>query len=43
MARSHTVIGSTPSSSPALFAGQNADGKYGFTSSAVIVSVGMHF
>ncbi len=42
-APTHTVTGSTPSTTPALFAGQNADGKYGFSSSAVIVSVGMHF
>jgi long-chain fatty acid transport protein len=41
---SHTVTGSTPSSTPGQFAGQNlADGKYGFISSAVLVSVGMHF
>jgi long-chain fatty acid transport protein len=40
---SHTVTGSTPSSTPGQFAGQSADGKYGFSSSAVIVSVGMHF
>ena len=39
----HTVTGSTPSSTPGQFAGQTADGKYGFTSSALIVSVGMHF
>ena len=40
---SHTVSGSTPSSTPGQFAGQSADGKYGFTSSAVIASVGVHF
>lgn len=41
---SHTVSGSTPSTTPGQFAGTNlADGKYGFTSSAVFVSVGMHF
>ena len=40
----HSVNGSTPPSTPGLFAGTNlADGKYGFSSSAVIVSVGMHF
>ena len=39
----HTVAGSTPSTTPALFAGQSADGTYGFTSQAVFVSVGMHF
>jgi long-subunit fatty acid transport protein len=40
----HTVTGSSP---PVPFeqnvATNPADGKYGFTSSAVIVSVGMHF
>jgi len=40
---SHTVTGSTPSSTPGQFAGQSADGKYGFNSSALILSVGMHF
>jgi long-chain fatty acid transport protein len=39
----HTVNGSTPSTTPGSDAGQSADGKYGFTSSALIVSVGMHF
>jgi long-chain fatty acid transport protein len=39
----HTVTGSTPSSIPGKFAGQSADGKYGFSSSALILSVGMHF
>jgi long-chain fatty acid transport protein len=39
----HTVTGSTPSSTPGQFAGQTANGKYGFTSSALILSVGMHF
>ena len=39
----HTVTGSTPSSSPGQFAGQTADGKYGFTSSALILTMGMHF
>ena len=41
---SHTVTGSTSSTKPGSgFSGETADGKYGFTSSAVIVSVGMHF
>ena len=39
----HTVTGSTPSTTPGQFAGQSADGKYGFTSSALILSLGMHF
>ncbi len=39
----HTVTGSTPSSTPGLFAGQSADGSYGFTSHAVIATVGVHF
>ncbi len=39
----HTVTGSTPSTTPGSDAGQSADGKYGFNSQAVIVSVGMHF
>jgi long-chain fatty acid transport protein len=39
----HTVTGSTPSSIPGKFAGQSAAGKYGFSSSALILSVGMHF
>jgi len=40
----HSVNGSLPPSTPGQFAGTNlADGKYGFSSSAVIVSVGMHF
>lgn len=39
----HTVTGSTPSSTPGLFAAQNADGKYGFISNALIVSAGIHF
>lgn len=40
---SHTVTGSTPSSTPGLFAAQNADGKYGFISNALMVSAGIHF
>lgn len=39
----HTVSGSTPSSTPGQFAGQTADGTYGFTSHAVLASVGLHF
>ena len=39
----HTVSGSSPSSSPALFSGQRADGKYDFISHAVLVTVGLHF
>jgi hypothetical protein len=39
----HTVTGSTPSSTPGLFAGQSADGSYGFLSHAVIATVGVHF
>ena len=42
----HTVTGSTPSSSPALFASPNpnpADGTYNFISQAVFVTVGLHF
>jgi long-chain fatty acid transport protein len=39
----HTVSGSTPSSTPGLFAGQSADGSYGFTSHAVIATLGVHF
>jgi long-chain fatty acid transport protein len=39
----HTVTGSTPSSTPGQFAGQNANGTYHFISQAVLVTVGMHF
>jgi long-chain fatty acid transport protein len=39
----HTVTGSQPSSTPGRSSGQTADGRYGFTSSALILSVGMHF
>jgi long-chain fatty acid transport protein len=39
----HTVTGSAPSSTPGQFAGESADGKYGFTSSALFLTVGMHF
>ena len=40
---SRTVSGSLPSSQPGFFAGQTADGTYGFISHAVFVTVGMHF
>ena len=39
----HTVAGSTPSSTPARFVGQRADGTYDFFSHAVLVTVGMRF
>jgi hypothetical protein len=39
----HTVTGSQPSSTPGFSAGQSADGKYGFNSSALMLTVGMHF
>jgi long-chain fatty acid transport protein len=39
----HTVTGSTPSLTPTLNSGQNADGKYDFISHAVIVTAGVHF
>jgi long-chain fatty acid transport protein len=39
----HTVTGSTPSTTPGSDAGENADGKYGFSSSALMLTVGMHF
>jgi long-chain fatty acid transport protein len=40
----HTVTGSTPSSTPGQFAGKNlADGRYDFISHAVMLTVGMHF
>jgi long-chain fatty acid transport protein len=39
----HTVAGSSPSSSPALFSGQRADGTYDFISHAVFLTVGLHF
>lgn len=42
-AQTHTVTGSTPSSTPGQIAGQTADGKYGFSSSAISISVGWHF
>jgi long-chain fatty acid transport protein len=37
------VSGSKPPSAPGSFAGQSADGRYGFSSQAIIASVGMHF
>ena len=37
------VSGSTPSSTPGQFAGQTADGTYGFSSQAIIATVGMNF
>jgi long-chain fatty acid transport protein len=40
---SHTVTGSSPSSTPGFSAGQTADGNYAFISQAVLVSVGVHF
>ena len=39
----HDVSGSTPSTTPGQFAGQTADGTYGFSSQAIIATVGMHF
>jgi long-chain fatty acid transport protein len=39
----HTVTGSTPSSTPGQFAGQSANGTYGFNSSALMLTMGMHF
>jgi long-chain fatty acid transport protein len=39
----HTVTGSTPSSTPGLIAYQTADGKYSFYSNAVSVSLGWRF
>jgi long-chain fatty acid transport protein len=39
----HTVTGSTPASTPALAAGQTADGTYDFVSHGILVSVGLHF
>lgn len=39
----HTVTDSKPSSNPGNVAGQNANGKYGFYSQAVSLSVGWHF
>jgi long-chain fatty acid transport protein len=39
----HTVTGSSPSTKPANFSGQSADGNYDFISHAVMLTVGMHF
>jgi long-chain fatty acid transport protein len=39
----HTVTGSAPSTTPALSAGQKANGSYDFISQAVSVSVGWRF
>jgi long-chain fatty acid transport protein len=39
----HDVSGSTPSTTPGSDAGQTADGRYGFSSSAIIATVGIHF
>jgi long-chain fatty acid transport protein len=39
----HTVTGSTASSKPSKFSGQDADGTYSFISHAISVSVGWHF
>jgi long-chain fatty acid transport protein len=38
-----TVTGSTPSSTPARFVGQRADGTYDFISHALFLTVGMRF
>jgi long-chain fatty acid transport protein len=43
IAPSHLVAGSQPSTTPAQFAGQSADGRYDFMSHAVMLTVGMHF
>jgi long-chain fatty acid transport protein len=37
------VSGSTPSSKPGGFSGETADGTYGFSSQAIIATVGLHF
>ena len=42
-ASDHKVTGSTPPSQPGLFAGQDADGTYDFTSHALLVSLGWRF
>jgi long-chain fatty acid transport protein len=39
----HTVAGSTASSSPGRYAGQNADGTYDFRSHALLITVGLRF
>ena len=38
-----TVTGSTPPSTPADNAGQNADGTYDFISHALLLTVGLRF
>jgi long-chain fatty acid transport protein len=38
-----TVTGSQPSSTPGRSAGQSANGTYGFNSSALMLTIGMHF
>jgi long-subunit fatty acid transport protein len=41
---SHTVTGSHPSSQPSTISSPNgANGKYGFTSAALILTAGVHF
>lgn len=42
-ASDHVVAGSTPSSTPGRFVGQNGDGTYDFTSHALVVSFGGKF
>jgi long-chain fatty acid transport protein len=39
----HDVSGSMPSSTPGQYANQSADGTYGFSSQAIIATVGVHF
>jgi long-chain fatty acid transport protein len=39
----HTVTGSSASSTPTSFSGQNADGTYDFISHAIMLTVGVHF
>jgi len=43
LAFDHNVSGSTSSSKPGGFSGENANGTYGFSSQAIIVSAGIHF
>jgi long-chain fatty acid transport protein len=38
----NTVTDSTPSSTPALYSGQRADGTYNFISHAIMLTVGLH-
>jgi long-chain fatty acid transport protein len=42
-AKDREVTDSLPSSTPARFVGQNADGTYGFSSHALLISLGMKF